>query len=131
MLTDNAALSGNDIKDPQQETDQSGLPNVTFSFTDRGRKAFQEVTRRIAQEGQARAIGPVDTEQASQLSGNFAIVLDGGVVSRPIINFVENPDGIDGRQGAQISGGFDIAGAQELAEFLQRGALPIDLTLTS
>jgi len=131
VLTDNAALSGNDIKDPQQETDQSGLPNVTFSFTDRGRKAFQEVTRRIAQEGQARAIGPVDTEQASQLSGNFAIVLDGGVVSRPIINFVENPDGIDGRQGAQISGGFDIAGAQELAEFLQRGALPIDLTLTS
>ncbi|MBK8294985.1 MAG: protein translocase subunit SecD [Solirubrobacterales bacterium] len=131
VLTDNAALSGNDIKDPQQETDQSGLPNVTFSFTDKGRKAFQEVTRRIAQEGQARAIGPVDTDQASQLSGNFAIVLDGGVVSRPIINFVENPDGIDGRQGAQISGGFNIAGAQELAEFLQRGALPIDLTLTS
>lgn len=131
VLTDNAALSGNDIKDPQQETDESGLPNVTFSFTDKGRKAFQEVTRRIAQEGQARAIGPVDADQASGLSGNFAIVLDGGVVSRPIINFVENPDGIDGRQGAQISGGFDVAGAQELAEFLQRGALPIDLTLTS
>ncbi|MBK5232768.1 MAG: protein translocase subunit SecD [Thermoleophilia bacterium] len=131
VLTDNAALSGDDIKDPQQETDQSGLPNVTFKFTDKGRKAFQEVTRRIAQEGQARAIGPVTADQASQLSGNFAIVLDGGVVSRPIINFVENPDGIDGRTGAQISGGFDIAGAQELAEFLQRGALPIDLTLTS
>ena len=58
-------------------------------------------------------------------------MLDGDVVSRPIINFVENPDGIDGRTGAQISGGFDIAEAQNLAEFLQRGALPIDLNLTS
>jgi SecD/SecF fusion protein len=132
VLKDNAALSGSDIKDPQQQTDQgTGQPNVTFDFTDKGRKAFQEVTRKIAQDGQARAIGPVDATQASQLSGNFAIVLDGGVVSRPIINFVENPDGIDGRTGAQISGGFDIAEAQNLAEFLQRGALPIDLTLTS
>ncbi|MGK2955637.1 MAG: protein translocase subunit SecD [Solirubrobacterales bacterium] len=132
VLEDNAALSGSDIKDPQQQTDQgTGQPNVTFDFTDDGRKAFQEVTRKIAQDGQARAIGPVDATQASNLSGNFAIVLDGGVVSRPIINFVENPDGIDGRTGAQISGGFDIAEAQNLAEFLQRGALPIDLTLTS
>ncbi len=131
VLDDNAALTGNDIKDPQQETDQSGLPNVTFGFTDKGQKAFQQITRRIAQEGQARAIGPVGADEASQLSGNFAIALDGTIISRPIINFVENPDGIDGRTGAQISGGFDIAGAQDLAEFLQRGALPIDLTLTS
>ncbi|MFA9399696.1 MAG: protein translocase subunit SecD [Acidobacteriota bacterium] len=131
VLNDDAALSGNDINDPQQQTDQFNQPNVTFDFTDKGRNAFQEITRRIAQEGQARAIGPVDTNQASNLSGNFAIVLDNQVVSRPIINFVENPDGIDGRTGAQISGGFDIGEAQDLAEFLQRGALPIDLTLTS
>ena len=32
-------------------------PNVTFNFTDSGREAFQEVTRRIAQRGQAQAIG--------------------------------------------------------------------------
>ena len=37
-------------------------------------------------------------------SGIFAIVLDGELVSNPIINFVENPAGIDGRTGAQISG---------------------------
>ena len=110
--TDNAALSGNDIKDPQQETDQSGLPNVTFKFTDKGRKAFQEITRRIAQEGPGPRHRTGHCRAASQLSGNFAIVLDGGVVSRPIINFVENPDGIDGRTGAQISGGFDISGAR-------------------
>ncbi|HTU14169.1 MAG TPA: protein translocase subunit SecD [Solirubrobacterales bacterium] len=132
VLEDNAALSGSDIKDPQQQTDQgTGQPNVTFDFTDKGQKAFQEITRRIAQEGAARNIGPIDPNTSPQLSGNFAIVLDGQVVSRPIIDFAQNPDGIDGRQGAQISGGFDIGEAQELAEFLQRGALPIDLTLTS
>lgn len=131
VLRDNPALSGSDIKDPQQQLDQFNQPNVTFEFTSKGRKAFQDITRTIAQEGQARAIGAVDAEQAAALSGNFAIVLDNQVVSKPIINFVENPDGIDGRTGAQISGGFDIQEAQNLAEFLQRGALPIDLKLTS
>ena len=132
VIEDDAALSGSEIKDPQQNTDQNGAPNVTFDFTSQGQEAFQEITRRIAQEGAARAIGPVTPEQASALSGNFAVVLDGQVVTRPIINFQENPDGIDGRTGAQISGGFNSIGeAQELAEFLQRGALPIELTLTS
>ncbi len=131
VLRDDPALSGSDIKDPQQQLDQFNQPNVTFEFTSKGRKAFQDITRTIAQEGQARAIGAVDAEQASALSGNFAIVLDNQVVSKPIINFVENPDGIDGRTGAQISGGFDVKEAQTLAEYLQRGALPIDLKLTS
>lgn len=132
VITDNAALSGSDIKDPQQNLDQFNQPNVTFEFTGEGRQAFQDITRTIAQEGQARAIGGVTTaDQASALSGNFAIVLDGQVVSKPIINFVENPDGIDGRTGAQISGGFQLNEAQQLAEYLQRGALPIDLKLTS
>ena len=132
VLEDNAELTGSDINDPQQQTDPvTNAPNVTFDFTDKGRKAFQTITRRIAQEGQARALGQVDANTASALSGNFAIVLDSKVVSRPIINFLENPDGIDGRTGAQISGGFDIAEAQTLAEFLQRGALPVELTLTS
>lgn len=132
VLKDNAALSGSEIKDPQQNMDQFNQPNVTFEFTGSGQEAFQDITRRIAQEGQARAIGGVTSaEEASPISGNFAIVLDGQVVSRPIINFFENPDGIDGRTGAQISGGFTVDEAQNLAEFLQRGALPIDLTLTS
>ncbi len=132
VLEDNAELTGSDIVDPQQNTDPvTNAPNVTFDFTDDGRQAFQTITRRIAQEGQARALGQVDANTAAALSGNFAIVLDNQVVSRPIINFLENPDGIDGRTGAQISGGFDIAEAQTLAEFLQRGALPVELTLTS
>ncbi len=132
VVKDNAALSGSEIKDPQQNLDQFNQPNVTFEFTGEGRNAFQQITRQIAQEGQARAIGGVTSaDQAAPLSGNFAIVLDGQVVSKPIINFFENPDGIDGRTGAQISGGFTVDEAQNLAEFLQRGALPIDLKLTS
>ena len=90
------------------------------------------MTRQIAQRGQAQAIGPVSGEQAAALSGHFAVVLDNEVKTRPIINFAENPDGIDGRAGAQISGGFqDVGEAQELATTLQIGALPISLKLIS
>lgn len=131
VINDDAALSGSEIKDPQQSMDQFNQPNVTFEFTGSGRDSFQEITRRIAQEGQARSLGAPSSDEAAGLSGNFAIILDGQVVSKPIINFVENPDGIDGRTGAQISGGFKLDEAQSLAEYLQRGALPIDLKLTS
>jgi SecD/SecF fusion protein len=131
-LKDDPSLSGTEIKNPKQETDEFGAPNVTFQFTDSGRQNFQEVTRRIAQRGQARAIGGVSQEEAEALSGRFAVILDNEVKTRPLINFAQNPDGIDGRTGAQISGGFtSISDAQELASFLQRGALPINLTLIS
>jgi SecD/SecF fusion protein len=131
-LKDNPALSGTDITDPKQETGEFGEPNVTFNFTDDGQDSFQEVTRTIAQRGQATAIGPVDSKTAEQSSGHFAVVLDNEVKTRPIINFAENPDGIDGRTGAQISGGFSsVQEAQDLATILQIGALPINLKLIS
>jgi len=131
-LKDDPALSGTEITSPKQETDESGAPNVTFKFTDSGRQNFQEVTRQIAQRGAASAIGPSSEELAEQTSGHFAVVLDNEVKTRPIINFAQNPDGIDGRTGAQISGGFNsIEDAQDLASFLQRGALPINLNLIS
>jgi SecD/SecF fusion protein len=131
-LKDNPALSGTEITNPKQEFDESGAPNVAFKFTDSGRQAFQEVTRQIAQRGAASAIGPSSEELAEQTSGHFAVVLDNEIKTRPIINFAQNPDGIDGRTGAQISGGFNSVGdAQDLASFLQRGALPINLNLIS
>jgi SecD/SecF fusion protein len=131
-LKDDPALSGTDITDPKQEFGEFNEPNVNFGFTDQGRDAFQEVTRQIAQRGQASAIGPVAGEQAAQLSGHFAVVLDNEVKTRPIIDFSQNPDGIDGRQGAQISGGFTSPQeAQDLATILQIGALPINLKLIS
>ncbi len=131
-LNDDPALSGTEITRPKQESDEFGQPNVTFGFTDDGRKNFQEVTRTIAQRGAASAIGPSSAESAEATSGHFAVVLDNEVKTRPIINYAQNPDGIDGRTGAQISGGFtSISDAQDLAAFLQRGALPINLNLIS
>jgi SecD/SecF fusion protein len=131
-IKDEPALSGTDITEPKQGFGEFNEPNVSFGFTDHGRDAFHEVTRKIAQRGQAQAIGVITAEQAGELSGHFAVVLDNEVKTRPIINFKENPDGIDGRTGAQISGGFqDATEAQDLATTLQIGALPISLKLIS
>jgi SecD/SecF fusion protein len=130
VMLDRPALSGTDLKNPEQNFDQrgGGQPIVTFDFTDKGRKAFQTITRRIAQRGADNTLPGVPADQASQ---QFAIVLDDNLVSKPFINFQENPDGIDGSTGAQISGGFTITSAQDLAKILQIGALPIKLELIS
>ena len=58
-------------------------------------------------------------------------MLDNELVSAPYINYRENPDGIDGSTGAQISGSFTIDSAQDLAKILEIGALPIRLELIS
>jgi SecD/SecF fusion protein len=130
VLRDNPELTGTELKDPKQEFDPTtNEPIVTFQFTKKGRESFHEVTRRLAQRGQSEQIPGQPAEAAFQ---TFAVVLDRKVVTRPFINFNENPDGIDGRTGAQISGGFDsVQEAQDLAEFLKIGALPINLKLIS
>ena len=125
VVRDNPELRGTDIKDPRQEQDPAvGEPIVTFRFTDEGRQNFQEVTRRLAERGQTRQVPGQPVESSFQ---TFAIVLDRELVSRPFIDYRENPDGIDGRTGAQISGGFKLQEAQDLADVLRTGALPIDL----
>ena len=125
VVRDNPELRGTDIKDPRQEQDQgTGEPIVTFRFTDEGRSNFQEVTRRLAERGQTAQVPGQPVESSFQ---TFAIVLDRELVSRPFIDYRENPDGIDGRTGAQISGGFKLQEAQDLADVLKTGALPIDL----
>ena len=134
MLKDQPALNGNEIKDPEQDFDpNTNQPNVTFDFTDNGRQAFADVTRRIAERGapERPARRRRNSPGRRPYSGHFAVVLDSEVKSRPIINFVENPTGIDGRTGAQISGIGDVQTAQDLARFLQIGALPVDLELIS
>jgi SecD/SecF fusion protein len=129
VIKDNPALSGTDIKKPEQNFDQNGGgPIVTMEFTDKGKKEFHDTTRAIAQRGSDNAFGsanPIDS------SHHFAIVLDDELVSTPYINWRENPDGIDGETGAQISGGFTVTTAQDLAKFLKIGALPIQLELIS
>src|SRR5215212_6498760 len=130
VIQDRPALSGTDIKNPEQNFDQQGggQPIVTFDFTSKGRKAFQDITRTIAQRGSDNALPGANPVASSQ---HFAIALDDELVSAPYINYQEDPDGIDGSTGAQISGGFTIQTAQDLAKILQIGALPIKLELIS
>jgi SecD/SecF fusion protein len=128
VLQDKPALKGTDITDPKQGFDngagQGGDPNVTFDFTDKGRDIWQKVTREIAQRGQNTLTPGANPDTNRQ---HFAIVLDNKLISVPSIDFQTNPDGIDGGQGSQISGGFTIKSAQNLANLLQTGALPITL----
>jgi SecD/SecF fusion protein len=129
VIQDNPALSGTDIKNPEQNFDQrTREPIVTFDFTDKGREAFKRITAEIAQRGVDNAL-PGDIPANS--SQHFAIVLDDELVSAPSINYAENPEGIDGSTGAQISGSFSISSAQDLARILEIGALPIRLELVS
>jgi SecD/SecF fusion protein len=122
-------LSGNDIKNPGEELRSAGRaaadrhvrlhgqgPQGVPAITPEGRRARrrQRLRRR-----------PLQTSQ------HFAIALDNALVSAPYINWRENPSGIDGSTGAQISGGFTLQTAQDLAKILKIGALPLKLNLVS
>ena len=132
VIKDRPALSGTDIKDPKPSFDQFDQPTVTFNFTDKGRQEFADTTRAIAQRGLQNAPPGVagNSQAADAYSGHFAIVLDQQIKSRPIINFVDNPDGIDGSGGAEING-LTASESNDLAQILQIGALPVDLTQIS
>ncbi len=128
-IKDHFAVSGTQITNPKQEYDsQTQQPNVTFGLSGDGNSKFHDVTRKIAQRGQANFL-PGQSSQAT--SGSFAIVLDNVVESRPIVDFQQNPDGIDPSIGGVQVTGLQLNEAQTLAEFLKRGALPIDLKLIS
>ena len=131
MIRDRPALTGTDITNPEQSTDPTtSQPNITFDFTDEGQAKFEAVTRRIAQRAGERATGrhrrrgrPVLRQLRDRARRRRRVA--------PIVNFAENPNGIDGRTGAQISGLNSLGEAQDLAETLRIGALPIELKLIS
>jgi len=133
VLQDEPALNGaKDIKDPKQDYNTGGggdgSPNVTFGFSDKGRDKWQEVTRTIAQRGAARVGLSGNTRDAAD---HFAIVLDNKLISVPIIDPGDNPDGIDGVNGSVIEGNFKLKEAQRLANLIKTGALPLRLELIS
>ncbi|MFF8596134.1 protein translocase subunit SecD [Streptomyces sp. NPDC015220] len=102
-----AAVDGTDVKKGQAVFDTQGASGwiVQLDFTSKGAKKFADVTGKLAQN------------QSPQ--NQFAIVLDGDVVSDP---YVKNA--ITGGN-AQISGNFDQKSAQSLANMLSYGALPL------
>ena len=134
VLNDAPALSGRELTNIKQDVNpQSKQPNITFNFTSKGRTAWHDVTRTIAQRGQQLQV-PGETSPPGQppsSSQHFAAVLDGQLITVPYIDFKENPDGIDGANGAEIAGSFTVQSAQDLARELQTGALPIKLKLIS
>ena len=117
---------GNEITNPQQSTDpNSGEPDVTFGFSGKGKSEFQNVTANIAHRGD------LVSGLGQTLNQHFAVALDNQLITVPFIDYKQYPDGITGDQGADISGGFTISSAQDLANELRLGALPINLKLIS
>ncbi|UDY22178.1 protein translocase subunit SecD [Nocardioides sp. Kera G14] len=97
-----AIIEGTDLTDasfgiPQQQVNYV----VTLDFNGHGRKIFADATGTIANTGQ-----------------QFAIVLDGQVISAPTASSRIS-------SGAQIEGNFTQAEAQSLSTSLKYGALPI------
>jgi SecD/SecF fusion protein len=132
VINDDPVLTGADVTHPQQGFDEgsggNGQPNVNFGFTSHGKKVFEETTKKIAHRGQEAQLPGVAKESAQQ---HFAVALDGQLITAPSIDYTKYPEGIDSANGSEISGGFTITSAQELAEELQSGALPIKLNLIS
>ncbi|MFF7332290.1 protein translocase subunit SecD [Streptomyces sp. NPDC090306] len=102
-----AAVDGTDIKKAQAvyNTTTAAGWTVTMDFTGSGSKKFATVTGQLAQQ------------QTPQ--NEFAIVLDGDVVSNPYVS-----EALTGGS-AEISGSFGQEEAQSLANMLSYGALPL------
>jgi SecD/SecF fusion protein len=123
VLKDHVSLFGNDITNPQQSTDQTGAPDLTFGFTPKGGTAFSNITQTIAHRGEL--VGGL----GSTLNQHFAVALDTQLITVPSIDYKTYPDGITGDSAADITAGFTISSARQLATVLRLGALPLQLQL--
>jgi preprotein translocase subunit SecD len=114
-------LSASMIQGTQLTKAAAGIPAqqvqwvVDLTFDKTARQTFADVTRTIV-----NATSPITGQQKQ-----FAIVLDGQVISAPVVNGVI-PNGQ-----AQISGDFSQTEAQTLANSLKYGALPLTFTAPS
>ena len=122
VMDDNPALSGTDIKDPKQDFDRGtgARPIVTFSFTDRGKKRLEN-DHKVARRGQEPSCsrGPSDARSTSPR-------LDNELITVPFIDFVARTRTASGRP-ARDRGRLRDQVAQDLAELLAIGALPVKL----
>jgi SecD/SecF fusion protein len=126
VLRDDPAIAGKDISNPIASQDPTtGQEIVSFGFKGAATGIFTKVTATLASRGQANSIGADNNFQ------HFAVTLDQRLITVPYIDFTANPTGIDASQGSEISGDFTIATAQQLANLLSSGALPINLAVIS
>ena len=99
-----ATVDGGDLSDAQSAFDQNNRPVVSFKFNQKGAVRFGKLT-------------------ADNVGKPFAIVLDGVIMSDPVIN-----EPILGGSG-QISGQFTIDQTNDLSIVLRSGALPAKLNI--
>ncbi|EDY58446.1 MULTISPECIES: protein translocase subunit SecD [Streptomyces] len=102
-----AAVAGTEVKKAQAvfDTQNAAGWQVTMTFNSKGAKKFADITGQLAKN--------------TQPQNEFGIVLDGQVVSSPTVS-----SSITGGS-AQISGSFTQDEAQNLANMLSYGALPL------
>src|SRR6056297_1076297 len=95
-------VTGEELTDAQPDFDQNGRPAVSFRFNPAGARKFGDYT-------------------AENIGNPFAIVLDGEVISAPVIQ-----SHIPGGSGI-ITGNFTVEDSTSLAVLLRAGALPAGL----
>lgn len=100
-------LTGKELERSQVDFDpQTSQPVVLLQFNNEGKDLFKDITE--------RSVGK-----------QVAIYLDGNIISAPVVNdVIRNGEAI-------ISGRFTTKEAQELAQRLNAGALPVPITLVS
>ncbi len=103
IVEDTPVVSGEDLVDAQPTFDQNGRPAVSFRFDTTGARLFGDYT-------------------AANIGAPFAIVLDGKVISAPVIQ-----SHIPGGSGI-ITGNFSIEESTRLAVLLRAGALPAEMS---
>jgi preprotein translocase subunit SecD len=97
------AVTGKDLRTARQVPDEFNQPAVSFTLNSAGVSKFSQVT-------------------AANVGKQLAIVLDGRVVSAPVIEgAINQPD-------ARIQGRFTSEEAEDLALVLRSGALPASMT---
>lgn len=95
-------VTGEELVDAQPDFDQNGRPAVSFRFNPTGARKFGDYT-------------------AENIGNPFAIVLDGEVISAPVIqSHIAGGSGI-------ITGNFNVEESTKLAILLRAGALPAGL----
>jgi SecD/SecF fusion protein len=131
LFEDGPELTGDDIEleGTEQGFDPTGEPVVLIQFTPEGAKKFEDVTLTLAERG--RVLRNRHGGERWPYLQQFAIVLDREIRSAPSIDFQENPAGISGDAGVQISSIGSLREVEELALVLQTGALPLDFQVVS
>jgi preprotein translocase subunit SecD len=99
-----AEVDGKDVDEAQAVINDRGQWIVTMKFNSKGADKFSKITTQLK------------TQQSPQ--NQFGIVLDGEVVSAPSVSETLS-------KSAEISGSFNQESAQELANILSYGALPL------